>query len=412
VFIPFPVLDDSSDEDDRELEKCPDHEHSGERHVEPVGLLDDGTEVFIPFPVLDDSSDEDNRELQKCAQSGLVGDEAAAPLEGRAEERQVEPVGYLDDGTEVFIPFPVLDDSEDEGDAQPDRTDAASLPKGGEANTINPAQEVMHDTHPCKCDVAWSGEEDYAEVTEFKHMEENGFAILKKALTLEQVEKMRELLSAELQVAIEQETLPPGDPAGSFAKIHNRECRHDLRLKLEKHVESALQHCVNNHRDVYKKLLPPNAPLVELGVITSHPGAQSQIIHADVDFCGTARKIFTTFVALQAVDESMGPTEIWPGTHTAYFCEFYKEKMLGPVDPYYQENKPERMTIEAGDAVLLDTRVMHRGGDNCSQADRMLFHFSWETTAEEDPPQGFTYNLRPELRGKHRLSEFISEPRG
>ena len=72
-----------------------------------------------------------------------------------------------------------------------------------------------------------------------------------------------------------------------------------------------------------------DAKLVELGVITSHPGAKHQTIHSDVEFANTSRRIYTTFVALQTITPEMGPTEVWPGTHSEYFCSFYKPTMLG-----------------------------------------------------------------------------------
>ena len=101
----------------------------------------------------------------------------------------------------------------------------------------------------------------------------------------------------------------------------------------------------------------------------------------------------------------MGPTLIWPMTHSQLFCCMYKPSMLGPVDPYYDQNQPMQMTLKAGDAVLMDTRVMHCGGANESDLSRMLFHFSMETTAERKGPVGFTYNLAPELRGKLTLAD-------
>jgi ectoine hydroxylase-related dioxygenase (phytanoyl-CoA dioxygenase family) len=82
------------------------------------------------------------------------------------------------------------------------------------------------------------------------------------------------------------------------------------------------------------------------------------------------------------------------------------------------------MVVQAGDAVLMDTRVMHCGGNNRSASDRMLMHFSFQTdksavqlpfflnddgeeTSVGGPPKGFTYHLRPELKGKHKTSEFL-----
>ncbi|KAJ1639586.1 hypothetical protein T492DRAFT_557816, partial [Pavlovales sp. CCMP2436] len=117
--------------------------------------------------------------------------------------------------------------------------------------------------------------------------------------------------------------------------------------------------------------------VVELGCITSRPGASQQSIHADVKFASNARRIYTTFVALQDVPMEMGPTLIWKGSHTEFFCMFYKRWFKGPVDEYWAENEPVPMLMRAGDCVLMDTRVTHAGGANVSDQQRMLMHFSF-----------------------------------
>ena len=68
------------------------------------------------------------------------------------------------------------------------------------------------------------------------------------------------------------------------------------------------------------------------------------------------------------------------------------------------------MVLRAGDAAIIDTRVMHCGGGNTSDLDRLLFHFSFETDDAPEPPVGFTYNLVEELReggavGRQRLAD-------
>ena len=60
--------------------------------------------------------------------------------------------------------------------------------------------------------------------------------------------------------------------------------------------------------------------LVELGAIVSLPGAACQQPHSDIAAEADCL-LLTCFVALQDVDEAMGPTRIWPGTHTQAFCE-------------------------------------------------------------------------------------------
>lgn len=47
--------------------------------------------------------------------------------------------------------------------------------------------------------------------------------------------------------------------------------------------------------------------------MTSMPGSDRQDIHSDVVYENESARIYTTFVALQDIDDTMGPTWIWPG---------------------------------------------------------------------------------------------------
>eukprot|EP01126_Amoeba_proteus_P050145 TRINITY_DN5900_c0_g1_i2.p1 TRINITY_DN5900_c0_g1~~TRINITY_DN5900_c0_g1_i2.p1 ORF type:complete len:242 (+),score=39.09 TRINITY_DN5900_c0_g1_i2:46-771(+) len=232
-------------------------------------------------------------------------------------------------------------------------------------------------------------------------LEDSGYVILPNALTEEEAFLTRRRLSLYLQEAIERNN------ESCFALINTRKHRHDLRLDLSEENKRVVSLVLSNYNSLYQSLFTQESQLVEFGVITSHPGAEQQAIHSDVEFDSEARRIYTTFVALQDITPEMGGTLIWTGTHTPYFCEFYKPFMLGPVDPYYTINEPAQMTLKAGQAVLMDTRIMHCGGANTSSIDRLLLHFSFETTIESNPPAGFTYNIIPDLKGKICLSQMM-----
>lgn len=81
--------------------------------------------------------------------------------------------------------------------------------------------------------------------------------------------------------------------------------------------------------------------------------------------------------------------------------------MLGPVDVYYWKNEHCKLSVRAGDAVFMDTRVMHCASQNISNIDRMLFHFSFKTVDFEKDPSGFTYHILPELKDKFILNDFL-----
>jgi ectoine hydroxylase-related dioxygenase (phytanoyl-CoA dioxygenase family) len=241
----------------------------------------------------------------------------------------------------------------------------------------------------------------------FEELDDDGYTLLRSALDESRASSVRERLYTELREAL---SLPDyGESKGiKFATIHDRQKRDDMCLRMTDDNKAIVSEIVNRFRKVYEPLVGVDAKLCEFGVITSYPGANRQTIHSDVTFDIDARRVYTTFVALQAVSSRMGPTLIWPGTQSQYWSEFYKPRMLGPVDPYYVENPPVEMIVNAGDAVLMDTRVMHAGGQNSADTDRMLFHFSFETQDKEKAPVGFTHNIHPEVKSQNfRLADFL-----
>eukprot|EP00928_Gymnodinium_smaydae_P078945 TRINITY_DN62998_c0_g1_i1.p1 TRINITY_DN62998_c0_g1~~TRINITY_DN62998_c0_g1_i1.p1 ORF type:complete len:303 (+),score=48.49 TRINITY_DN62998_c0_g1_i1:44-910(+) len=239
-------------------------------------------------------------------------------------------------------------------------------------------------------------------------LEEDGYVIVPGVLQREVVEAAKKRLLHERAEA----------DASAFAKILTRDRRDCMRLPISTDNAELLASVVGSSKlsDVYKRLVGQDAKLVEFGLITSCPGAPMQDIHADVNFDSDARQIFTSFVALQDVTEQMGPTQVWSGTHTAYFCEFYKPRMLGPHDPYYVSTEPEKAIMSAGDVLIMDTRIMHCAGENKTpEAEgsplRMLMHFSFETAGESHGPCGFTYNLVEEWKDRSTLEDWLSPGR-
>ena len=112
----------------------------------------------------------------------------------------------------------------------------------------------------------------------------------------------------------------------------------------------------------------PDPVLAELGAICSH-GAPRQPLHADTrlapDDAGGA-VLLTAFVALQDVDETMGPTTFLPGTHT----DAWAHAALGSPDEktelLLRRAGPRRRlgTMRAGGCTLYDSRLLHAGGAN------------------------------------------------
>ena len=103
-------------------------------------------------------------------------------------------------------------------------------------------------------------------------------------------------------------------------------------------------------------LLVPDAELVECSVICSEPGAPAQDWHRDSVVGSPAEaRLVSMGIALEEVDEQMGPLEALPTTHCLV----------------EEAEKPEELPVlkaacERGGAILWDSRLFHRGGDNRS----------------------------------------------
>jgi hypothetical protein len=152
----------------------------------------------------------------------------------------------------------------------------------------------------------------------------------------------------------------------------------------------------------------PEAILCECSVLSSDPGAAAQPVHCDTSFQGAdptapIARLVTVFVALQDVDASMGPTLLFPRTHTqdAHHQLWLQPKSDCP--PLLRDHPRELAVLAAGDALVMDSRLWHQGGANRSDRRRSLFVLSF-LSAGGSRPRGSTYSLLPGIHPP-RLSD-------
>jgi hypothetical protein len=131
--------------------------------------------------------------------------------------------------------------------------------------------------------------------------------------------------------------------------------------------------------------------LVELSSLHSLPGSKAQLMHKDTN--GTQACILTAFCALQDVELAMGPTILWPGTHT--------NRMDGPIA---SSGPPFPALLRKGSVLLMDSRLAHCGGANRADVDRCLFYHSWQLPHTD--AAGSTASLLEDYRGKLRYAHW------
>lgn len=201
-----------------------------------------------------------------------------------------------------------------------------------------------------------------------------------------------------------------------FADVREKLNRWDMLLPLEESdtVQQALWEMLVQDTvlsDSINSILGPSAQLYEMGSLISDPGSERQLLHADYnyqpDFQPDIPPALTCFVALQDIDERMGPTTFLPASATG---EYHEEIAIGQDDGYgdghyksqlLSESTSLLSTLHTGDCSLYNPMTLHCGGANRSDQRRVIFYFSFKNKKydEKDWPLAYA-SLRPDLRAR------------
>lgn len=233
-----------------------------------------------------------------------------------------------------------------------------------------------------------------------------------------------------------------------FGNIQEQENRTDLKLDMCQPVLDSINSWGARCGPVLDRILEGTGKLVELAAITSGKGAVAQPVHADtmhgvtrflqsdVVLPTTTRErtdssdseedenaandlgkviqtvatntslIFTSLIALQDVDADMGPTHVWPKTHTVeHHATLWNTHIGGKLDVDAADAafgvQHKKMCLKKGDLVLYDSRVMHCGGANNSEKRRSVFCIS--CMGDGIRPDGTTWTMLKSFKNKISL---------
>jgi ectoine hydroxylase-related dioxygenase (phytanoyl-CoA dioxygenase family) len=223
----------------------------------------------------------------------------------------------------------------------------------------------------------------------------------------------RALDEALLRSRDEFVALESGDLFGAhFGKVLSRRDpssgatrRHDLKLSLTPPVSEAVVELLSALGPTIAQSLGEDAVLYELAALISDPGSPQQPFHPDTRFRddqGVA--VLTAFVALQPVDERMGPTQFLPASHTADAHAAFNTRDDGSraFHALLRSRPTYRGLLGRGDATLFDSRLLHCGGGNESPRRRVLFYASFRARCAKVPPGTLLYDMRD----RHSLREW------
>jgi hypothetical protein len=228
------------------------------------------------------------------------------------------------------------------------------------------------------------------------------------------------------------------DSRDRFADALLNRNRCDLKVPLgPPPVHRALRHLLSGEKTALRGLIGAafdahspgggggeggdGATLYELNCFMSRSGARRQLVHADSVCFGALEgggggsgdpsesrslpgaaspdrsgpAMLTCFVALQDVDESMGPTYFLPGTnnleaHRQFFGGGGGGGAAGPgsKEALLSARRVVAGTLRKGSCVLFDPRTLHCAGANrCQDPDttRALFYFTFKSPRVDSP---------------------------
>eukprot|EP00930_Biecheleria_cincta_P088775 TRINITY_DN78025_c0_g1_i1.p1 TRINITY_DN78025_c0_g1~~TRINITY_DN78025_c0_g1_i1.p1 ORF type:complete len:437 (-),score=66.44 TRINITY_DN78025_c0_g1_i1:11-1321(-) len=235
-----------------------------------------------------------------------------------------------------------------------------------------------------------------------------GYAKVQGALRGRACGELFEFVLAERSRCISKVRAEPTLAADLFSNVQTPRAgpnapltRWDMRLPVDPTVYNALQELLGGQLgSAFEELCGgTGAELWELGAVVSEPGAAPQPVHFDA----AEECLYTAFVALQPITYEMGPTHFLPGTNT----KIAHEQFEANPGEFVESLKPTAAVLEAGDAVIYDSRILHCGGQNVSNQTRALLYITFRHPAVDAKALGIhQHSIRASIRGKFRLRHF------
>lgn len=256
-----------------------------------------------------------------------------------------------------------------------------------------------------------------------KVLKENGVVRIDSVLSDKMADELRDFVFELRQVAEEEVESGKVKSLHRFADVLLRTNRCDLTIPLGPEIvtnalaEAFLKSPV---RYTIESLLTKKAVLQELSCLMSYPGSQRQVMHPDTPYGAMGGLsedepvLYTCFIALQDVEEDMGPTVWLPNTHTLEAHEQFKDEQSvdgkeSPKDALLRRTPSKLGMLPKGSMGIFDSRLLHCGGANRSAngTTRAIFYFSFK-----NPKIGYPGNpgsIRPELVSKLTLDDLCKD---
>jgi len=195
----------------------------------------------------------------------------------------------------------------------------------------------------------------------------------------------RMLASINAALAVEIAAKNPELTTTGFGNVLARDNRWDMYLPPTGCYLEALESMFGLNNSPLSELFSSvfdgkDAELHELSSLICDCGALSQPIHPDSQHDSSSEgfsqlgPMYTIFLALQDVEEEMGPTVFLPRTNTQTCHESFKGSTDTKAD-FLAGCEYRQSLLRKGDVAVMDSRTLHMGHENVSSR-RVLFYLT------------------------------------
>lgn len=252
-----------------------------------------------------------------------------------------------------------------------------------------------------------------------KLLEREGCVGVPEALTLKTAATLRAFIESERDVAMAEVEAGAIPFEARFGGVNCRGqglfgTRQDLYLPVDAApVRAALNEFFTRLRPLLEPLVGVDATLHEISSLVADPGAPRQCIHADTIVLpcpqypkSSMAPLYTCFIALQDVEDAMGPTLFLLQTHQDHTLWNVRRQ---DQETYISSRKAVQSGLKTGDVAIFDSRVLHSGLGNTSDKRRILFYCTVSSQRDWPLPGGLhgSNSVLPADRGRWRVSDFL-----
>jgi len=214
------------------------------------------------------------------------------------------------------------------------------------------------------------------------NMRQQGAVRLASVISEELCDRLLDAVNQQLADSLDNLDTNQLLPESGFGTVLVRNNRYDMYVKNEGVYQEALNESLQSgvlggfFKELWKGQDLSMGAVRELSTLIADQGAPRQPLHPDVHY-HPYPQLYTCFIALQDVEEDMGPTVFLTGTNTEEAHEQFNGPDKGKRE-FLQTCSYKSSLLKKGDCAIFEARLLHCGSANNSDKRRIMFYITFQ----------------------------------